>query len=189
MYKQKMALGVAGASVLLGSALLVSAAPRSGSKAPSAKAMQVRYTWRAGSVPPPYHYSYTIALGPGARGQMWLRPAYEGGSDPVYTEKFAVAPAAMQKLRATMISRGVFSRKWEEAGPRERPVGGPTESLKVSASGREWSLPTFPQGEGADEDAQAVRAAVNAVVPAKTRARLMAKRDAYEKAALEKQNG
>jgi len=56
------------------------------------------YSWREGSLPPPYHYSYTISLQPDGAGELVFVPGYSGGETPIWTETFSVSSA--QRIRA-----------------------------------------------------------------------------------------
>ena len=165
-----------GASVLLAGTVAMSAAKRA-----APRDFSVRYEWRNGSVAPPYHYEYTILLGPGTRGRMALRPGYpDPNAKPIeWTESFAFTPASRDKLRATMQARGVFSRSWQGLGSGNRPVGGGSENLQVKAGWRTSSIPAFVAGEKNQDDADAVFAAINALVPKAARARLEARREKY----------
>src|SRR5690554_3169233 len=49
---------------------------------------QIEYEWHEGSLPPPYHYEYTIRIGPGAQGEIVFLPDYPSDDTPVWTEPF-----------------------------------------------------------------------------------------------------
>ena len=119
----------------------------------------VHYAWSTGSLPPQYHYSYSVHLGPGSGGRVDFRPGYDG---PTWTERFPVSDAQLRALYATLRERGVFDREWPQGTPM---VGAAGEWLEAVAGGRRAKLPDMPR----DEDRAALRevyAAVTALVPA-----------------------
>src|SRR5437868_3467532 len=82
----------------------------------------VDYEWRAGTMPPPYHYEYSVHIGPGTKGEMILVPDYPGDKVPVWTEAFTLKPEAVTKLYQLMVKRSVFTRTWHEQ--TRPPIGG-----------------------------------------------------------------
>jgi hypothetical protein len=136
----------------------------------------VRYEWGNGALPPPYHYDYTVHLGPGAGGgRVEFRPGHD--SVPVWTESFPVTEAQLRRVYAVFMARGVFDRAWSEGEP---VAGGETEWLEATAHGRSVTLPSQPRGE--DRPAlREVYAAVKAVVPNGVIAGLVARQEQYQK--------
>lgn len=135
----------------------------------------VRYEWGNGALPPPYHYDYTIHLGPGAgTGRVEFRPGHD--SLPVWTETFPVSEAQLRSVYAVFMARGVFDRAWGEGQPM---AGGETEWLEAMAGGQGVTLPSQPR----DEDRTALRevyAAVRAVVPRGVIAGLVARQERFQ---------
>lgn len=135
----------------------------------------VSYEWGNGALPPPYHYDYTIHLGPGAgTGRIEFRPGHD--SLPVWTETFPVSEAQLRSTYAVFMARGVFDRAWGEGQPM---AGGETEWLEATADGRSVTLPSQPR----DEDRTALRevyAAVWAVVPRGLIAGLVARQERFQ---------
>jgi hypothetical protein len=135
----------------------------------------VRYEWGNGALPPPYHYDYTVHLGPGAGvGRVEFRPGHD--SVPVWTESFPVTEAQLRSMYAVFMARGVFDRAWSEGQPM---AGGETEWLEATADGRSVTLPSQPR----DEDRPALRevyAAVRAVVPDGVVAGLVARQERFQ---------
>ena len=148
-----------------------------GARAPGAVPADfaVRYEWGNGALPPPYHYDYTIHLGPGAgTGRVEFRPGHD--SLPVWTETFPVTEAQLRSVYAVFMARGVFDRAWGEGRPM---AGGETEWLEATAGGRTVTLPSQPR----DEDRVALRevfAAVRAVVPRGMLAGLVARQERFQ---------
>ncbi len=137
---------------------------------------QVRYEWVAGSMPPPFHYEYTILIGPGTEGQVVFRPDYSGGDTPVWTESFVLAEAALEGLYQLMVERGIFSADWVEV--RDGSVGGSLEWLRCTAGGEEYAIPSRIEDEAGAAD---VYAAVKACVPEPIWKDLLRRREQYER--------
>lgn len=138
----------------------------------------LRYEWQAGSMPPPYHYEYSIRLGPGPAGEITFWPDYPWDGTPVWTESFTLAEESLPDLHALIAGAGVFTRQWRERD--DAAVGGSLERMQVTADGRTVSIPS----QLAPDDAaaiEAVYAAVRGMVPKDIWDRLMARRDEYER--------
>lgn len=135
----------------------------------------VRYEWGNGALPPPYHYDYTVHVGPGAgTGRVEFRPGHD--SVPVWTESFPVTEAQLRRVYAVLMARGVFDRAWSEGEPM---AGGETEWLEATADGRSVTLPSQPRAE--DRPAlREVYAAVKSVVPPGVIAGLVARQEQYQ---------
>ncbi len=99
----------------------------------------LRYEWREGSVPPPYHYEYAIRVGPGAQGEVLFYPDYPQHNPPVWREQISVSPEALAALYALMDKKGVFRRAWRQ--PERHTVGGSHAWLEVTAGGQTVTVP------------------------------------------------
>ena len=137
------------------------------------------YSWSAGSLPPPYHYSYTISLKPDGAGELVFVPGYSGGETPIWTETFSVSSAQRSGLYTLMREKDLFSREWLPND--ELSVGGSTEWLKVTASGQQIQLPSQLR-RGDDALMSAVYASINSLVPAELWAQVRQKHQEYEDA-------
>src|SRR5687768_17207155 len=51
-------------------------AQREGKMAAYPADLRVEYDWRAGTMPPPHHYEYTVSIGPGTQGKVVFWPDY-----------------------------------------------------------------------------------------------------------------
>ncbi|MBA3471563.1 MAG: hypothetical protein H0T53_18160 [Herpetosiphonaceae bacterium] len=135
------------------------------------------YTWREGSLPPPYHYEYTISLQPDGAGELVFEPGYSGGATPVWTEPFTVSVDQRASLYTLLRDKGVLSREWPPSP--ELSVGGSTEWLQVTAGGKQVQIP--PQLQPADTTAmEPVYASINRLVPADLWARVRQQHQEYE---------
>jgi hypothetical protein len=138
----------------------------------------VRYEWRAGSMPPPYHYEYTIRVGPGTEGQIVYRPDYESEGIPTWTESISVTGQQLAGLYALVVDRKLLRENWGRV--LDPPVGGSVQWAEITASGKTYRIPT--QLQGFQESAAAhLYEAVKALVPQVTWDKLEAQREQYVK--------
>lgn len=161
--------------------LLIACGPDPAEGPPPAD-FSLRYDWREGSLPPPYHYEYTITLAADGSGMMTMIPNYPGPDVPVWEEPFTMAPAEVDRLHDLMIAQGLLSERWSERD--EPPIGGSHAYLEVTRDGTTITIPAFPPDRQA-ERAAAIFAAVEAIVPQPIRADLERRRAEYEAANLQ----
>jgi len=136
----------------------------------------VVYEWQEGSLPPPYHYAYTLRIGPGESGSIAYQPDYAFSNPPVWTEPLALSAADLDALYALAVARGVLRERWADVD--DPPVGGEVEWAEITVDGRVYALPAHVSA--ADQEAvQAVYAAIRALVPAAIWEKLEAQRQAY----------
>jgi hypothetical protein len=162
--------GLSAAALLMGCA-----AQSQGGQAPND--LLITYEWREGSLPPPYHYEYSIRLQADGSGEVTMIPDYPGEGVPVWNEPFTVAPAALNQMYATMQASGLLSERWSELD--DPPVGGSSANMTVVAAGRTVTIPAFlpPAQQGR---AETIYATLRGVVPQAIFDDLEARRAAYE---------
>jgi hypothetical protein len=136
----------------------------------------VQYHWQEGSLPPPYHYEYTIRINATGEGQVEMIPDYPSEQVPVWTEPFTVSQADLDKLFQTMADQGVFTRAWRAQD--SPPVGGSSEWLTVTANGREIEIPAYVLASQASAAAE-VYSATKALAPQAVWDKLTAQREEY----------
>ncbi len=136
----------------------------------------LRYSWREGSIPPPYHYEYDILFDSTGKGSVVMIPDYPRGDVPRWTEPFAVAPEAARALHASMEAEGLFTHSWPALD--RPPVGGSHASLSVTAGDREVEIPNFVTPER-QEHAARIYDAIRALVPQALWDKLEAQREGY----------
>jgi hypothetical protein len=134
------------------------------------------YEWREGSLPPPYHYEYTISVTADGAGTLTLVPDYPGPAVPIWTETFGLDAAALDALYAQLAAEGAFTTGWRAED--DPPVGGSYSWLTLTAGGREIEIPPFPI-ESQTAAASRIEAAVNALVPADLWDSINARREQY----------
>jgi hypothetical protein len=150
----------------------------SGTSAPAARPgdFRVDYEWREGSLPPPYHYQYTMTVTPAGQGQIELTPDYPGAVVPKWTEDFQVAEERLDQLYKTLTKRGLFTQSWRASN--DPPVGGSSQTLTVTAGGKRYVVEDYLVEDQAAA-AKAMYEAVNALASKDAWDRLDAKREQY----------
>ncbi len=138
----------------------------------------VTYSWREGTVPPPYHYEYDIRLGAKGDGEIVFRPDYPGQNTPVWTERFAVPGEQLAKLHELIDATPIMRKKWREM--KRPPVGGSTDSLEIVADGKQVSVPSYLSRRDAVA-LDKVYGAIRAIVPQELWDNLLARRAQYER--------
>jgi hypothetical protein len=96
--------------------------------------------WDTGALPPPYHYSYTIAIGPGLVGQFSYQPGY-APEDQVaaWDKEFSLESKDLDALYKTLAEKGMLRENWATGQPL---LGGQGSNLDITASGKEYHIPS-----------------------------------------------
>jgi hypothetical protein len=136
----------------------------------------LQYEWREGSLPPPYHYEYTISIAPDGRGQVVMVPDYPSDKVPTWTETFTLQPAQLDTLYQSLVEQGLFRQSWRAQD--NPPVGGSSQSLVITAQGKTVVLPAYVLIEQ-EAAAEEIYAAVMALVPKPIWDKLNAQREQY----------
>ena len=126
-------------------------------------------------MPPPYHYEYTIRIGPGLQGEVVFHPDYPGQDTPVWTEPFEVGEEALDALYALVAER-VLGREFAKV--EDGTVGGSLEWMSGTAGGEEFRVPTQIEEPEAIEP---VYVAIKELVPRDLWDSLLARREQYER--------
>jgi molybdate transport system substrate-binding protein len=136
----------------------------------------VQYEWREGSLPPPYHYRYTVIIRPSGQSEIVLTPDYLSITVPKWTEFFKVDEQGLNDLYRVMVENGLFTKKWRQLDAA--PVGGSNQTLVVTAQGKRIKVEDYLVPEQ-QVPAKAMYAAVQALVPKDIRELLQARRQQY----------
>lgn len=136
----------------------------------------IEYEWREGSLPPPYHYEYTVIINPSSRSEISLTPDHPSTTVPKWTEFFKVEEQDLNNLYRVMIENGLFTRKWRQLDGA--PVGGRKQTMTVTAQGKQITVEDYLVSEQ-QVSAKAMYAAVQALVPKEIWKRLQARRQKY----------
>lgn len=99
----------------------------------------VFYEWQEGSLPPPYHYEYQISLQSSGQGKITMIPDYPSTGVPVLTETFAIQTNSLDELYRLIITQCVLVTDWQTLS--HPLVGGPLESMQVTAHGKQIKVP------------------------------------------------
>ena len=137
---------------------------------------RVEYNWREGSLPPPYHYEYTVILKSSGQSEIVLIPDYPAADVPKWVENFNVTEQDLNALSRVMVENGLFTRKWQQLDAA--PVGGSNQTLVVTAQGKRIKVEDYLISEQ-QVSAKVMYAAVHALVPKEIWERLQARRSKY----------
>jgi hypothetical protein len=138
----------------------------------------VSYEWRAGSMPPPYHYEYSIQIGPGEQGKVVYRPDYDSDKVPTWTEPVTVTKQHLADLYGIVMDRKLLREKWGNV--QDPPVGGSVQWAEIVSGGKTYEIPRHLQGFQQDA-AATLYDAVKGLVPQETWDKLEAQREQYVK--------
>src|SRR6266487_6876454 len=138
--------------------------------------LAVEYQWRAGSMPPPYHYEYMFTIKPNGQSQIVFIPDYPSAAAPQWVESLMIEEERLDELYRVMVENGLFTRKWRQTD--NPPVGGSSQSLAVTARGKRVLVEDYLVSEQ-QAPAEKMYAAVRALVPKDVWERLQAKRQQY----------
>ncbi len=101
----------------------------------------VSYTWAEGSLPPPYHYTYTIDVAADGTVTLTYTPDYAGPDVPVWTETVSLTDDQLADLYGAVNLDGLFTTDWfSQDGP---PVGGSSFWLSATANGVDVQVPAY----------------------------------------------
>jgi len=137
---------------------------------------RVEYQWREGSLPPPYHYEYTVIINPAGQSEITLTPGYPSPAVPEWTKSFKVEEQGLTDLYRVMVENGLFTKKWRQLNPT--PVGGSHQTLVVTAQGKRITVEDYLVRDQ-QASAKAIYSAVQAAVPKDIWERLQARRQQY----------
>ncbi|MFN8112450.1 MAG: hypothetical protein U0R51_04545 [Solirubrobacterales bacterium] len=96
-----------------------------------------------GSVPPPAHVQWRLAVDETGQGILDYVPDYPGDGVPTFTAQFDVDPGAVDDLYSALAKRDLLRDLDPDPDP---PIGGATESATVTADGKTFEIPAFADG-------------------------------------------
>lgn len=140
--------------------------------------LHVQYEWRAGPLPPPYHYEVTIEIRGSGEGVIVMIPDYPTDQAPVWTETFSIAREALDQFCAKLAAEGLWTEPWRSLD--EPLLGGSSESLTVTGHSRTVSVPPFPAHDQKAR-AAAIVGAVKGLVPKSLWEKLDGQRQQYQR--------
>lgn len=110
---------------------------------PADFAIDVRHV--DGSVPPPDHAEWTLAVDDDAQGKLDYTAGYPGPDTPTYAAQFDVEQSAIDDVYAALVERDLL-RDFDDSGG-DQPIGGPTVTATVIAEGETYEIPAYDDGE------------------------------------------
>ncbi len=137
----------------------------------------LEYHYRAGSMPPPAHYEYTIRVAANGEGEVVFYPDYPQHNPPVWSEPFPVSQKPLSQVNALITKKKILTRKWR--APAHPAIGGSLESLTIETPDKTAAVPSRLNARDA-ADMRELYDAVRALVPQPIWDSLWARRQAFE---------
>jgi len=98
------------------------------------------YQWDSGSLPPQYHYTYTIQLDAQGNGIFTHQSSYEGeGAPPPWVIDFQVEQGKIQQLYKLILDKDLLRSGWEEG---DLLLGAQYRILQIVENGRVYQVPS-----------------------------------------------
>lgn len=110
---------------------------------------EIVYHWTEGSVPPPYHYEYSIKIQEDRTGIVSYRPDYDLKDVPVWNRYFIIPQELFSQLYDLIESDGFYKHEWKQA--IEIIVGGSQEWCDGIIENHEFHIPTGLAREDSDK--------------------------------------
>jgi hypothetical protein len=96
-----------------------------------------------GTVAPPHHREWTVAVRADGSGTVAYVPDYSGPGVPTYRGRFEAPPGEVEALYGDLDDAGLLDDDLGE--PDSEPIGGPVEKGTVTAAGETISIPPFDE--------------------------------------------
>jgi hypothetical protein len=144
-------------------AALISVAGSAGKKQPNARPqdLSINYHWDNGSLPPPYHYGYTITVNAQGQGKFSMQASYEQKS--AWQETFQVPALDLDRLYQTLSKKELFTQNWSK---QLLAPGSNAQTLLVTADRHQYQVQD-PLPPGQQATANQMYGAVKDLVPTK----------------------
>lgn len=110
---------------------------------------EIVYHWTEGSVPPPYHYEFSIKIQEDRTGIVTYRPDYDLEDVPVWHRYFTISTELYSRLYDLLKSDGFYNYVWTQE--IEINVGGSQEWCDGIIESLEFLIPTGLTREDADK--------------------------------------
>ena len=143
----------------------------------------LRYEWCGASMPPPYHYEYTVRISAESGGEIVFYPDYPTHDSPVWTRVFAVQDESLEGLYELMMEKKMFRGSWTKI--ENATVGGSLEWLEMTVGGERIKVPAkIEESEMVEE----VYRVIKSLVPDSIWVELKSLQEQYENDYLENQS-
>lgn len=115
---------------------------------------KLNYHYNVGSLPPPYHYSYTITINGDGKGEMVYIGGYESTPKNTSVYPFELNSKKMKKLNKAVKESDVLNLDIKTRPGEEIPDGGHSDGLEIYGVNKESdskdtvlikSIPTYPE--------------------------------------------
>jgi len=108
----------------------------------------VVFSWDTGALPPQYHYSYTITIGPGPQGQFVYQPGYDTQDQTnLWVAGFVLTQGQLDSLYESLKGLGIMRSRWNTGAGL---VGGSNTDIIITAYGKEYHVPSIAELEEGD---------------------------------------
>jgi hypothetical protein len=107
---------------------------------PQKPKFEIVYHWTEGSVPPPYHYEFSIKIQEDRTGVVTYRPDYDLEDVPVWHRYFNIPQELYSRLDDLLKSEGFYHYAWTQE--IEINVGGSQEWCDGIVENHEFHIPT-----------------------------------------------
>lgn len=134
----------------------------------------IKYHWVAGSMPPPYHYEYSVEITSEGEGTIDFFPDYPGMGSPHWKRSFTLPLETVVALYRQLAHAGAFSDNWESRD--EKIIGGTLEWMSGRIEGDAFSIPSSTS----DPRAKEVFKLFKPIIPTSIMKKLMSLRDKYQ---------
>lgn len=97
--------------------------------------------WNTGALPPKYQYAYRVEIGPQPQGRVTYQSGYspEENTEPWIAE-FSLKHTDLDALYKLLTEKDILRSDWAEGKPL---LGGKSTSIKITASGTVFSVPSI----------------------------------------------
>jgi hypothetical protein len=117
--------------------------------APLKPKFEIVYHWTEGSVPPPYHYEFSIKIQEDRTGIVSYRPDYDLKDVPVWNRYFTIPQELYSRLYDLLVSSEFSSYVWKQG--LEIYVGGSQEWCDGIIENHVFHIPTGLTREDVDK--------------------------------------
>lgn len=109
----------------------------------------IRYEYSNGSLPPPYHFEYTLFIRvQKSTGEIRFFPDYAGKDTPCWEKTFPIQADKLQTLLDLIRQKQVLCKTWIR--PEQLIVGGSQQWLVINTNQGDFNVPTQLNPEDAE---------------------------------------
>lgn len=111
---------------------------------------KLEYYYNVGSLPPPYHYSYTVTIDKDGKGNLKYLGGYESTDKNTSEYTFELSTGELKKLRKEIKNSGILNLDIEQRPGEKIPDGGHSDNLQIYSKDDDGklqcikSIPSYP---------------------------------------------